>query len=158
MSIVPSSLTLEDIKSRFLPSSDYGYNVERKAMVKAEILSIMARLINDLSGVTSIEVCGYTPGFNDGDPCRHSQMDPNVNVINSNEYHDRRYDSRKSDFDPSIYPAEMVDDETYSLIASICDGMSDMFEDAFDTDFSVVVWRNENDNFAHEVGRYDCGY
>lgn len=162
--VTPSTLTIEDIKARFLPSPDFDYNAAReeekarKAMVKAEVLSIMARLINDLPGVTSIEVCGYTPGFNDGDPCRHSQMDPNVNGITSVEYDDRRYCSSNRNFNPSNYPDEMVDDDTYNLITSICNGMSDMFEDAFDTDFSVTVSRDENGNFTHEVGHYDCGY
>ena len=161
---IPSPLTIDDIKTRFLPPPGFDYNKAReeeearKAMVKAEVYSILARIINDLPGVTSIEVCGYTPSFSYGDRCTHRQRDPNVNGVNCDDYDERHFDSYRDGFDPDDYSDEMVDDDTYALIRAICNGMADMFEDAFDTDFSVTVSRDKNGNFIYEIDSYDCGY
>lgn len=161
--ISPSSLTLAEIEARFLPDPNLDRSAAaeaeriRKTAVAAEVYSILARLITDLPGVTSIEVCGYTPSFNDGDPCKHCQMDPNVNGVDSDEYGNRSYYSRLGQ-EVSSYSPDMVDDHTYGRIRAITYGMVDMFEDAFDTDFGVTVSRDADGNFTHRVDHYDCGY
>lgn len=87
----------------------------------------MGRLHDDLKAifdifddVRSIVLQGYTPSFNDGDPCTHRDCDP---IINGNE----RWDEGFSEQDKEV------------LV--ILEAMSDAITDMYDTNFQVTVTR-----------------
>jgi hypothetical protein len=103
-------------------------------------------------------VSGYTPGWNDGDPCHHSQLDPYLNGrnIDDDEDDDDEDDDEEND-DEGERSSARLSDKDFKAIAYILDGMSEVLEEIFSTDWTLIFRRTQN---GIEFNRYDydCGH
>ncbi len=147
--IQPSILSVEEIDKRFTVSRE-----EREAITKAkqqEAQGLLARLLLDTKGLDSIIVIGYTPGFNDGEPCVHSQDGAYLNGLG--EYGEA----------PSAFGVDESDDAesdwsaAFKRTANIVGAMADLLGDAFGTNWAIRVKR-DGDSVTFEQEEYDCGY
>ncbi len=80
--------------------------------------------------IISIEFTGYTPGFNDGDPCTHSEY--------------VEFEMKKS---------TKVDKKVEKILM-----YQDLTEYVWETDFLVKVSLNEEGVLVVNHEHYDCGY
>jgi len=130
---------------------------------------------------------GYTPSFNDGDPCEHGQVecvserwveeieyDPETwgDIKNSaiRAILEAEYGAPESDdqeIPQSVYPEwgtperevfDRLEYEKYGEARELLSGLSDVFESAFGTNWTVNVTRNSDGTVNVDREYYDCGY
>lgn len=130
----------------------------------------IGRLFGFLPALEQIIVKGYTPGFNDGEPCTHSQMDPYINGVD--EYGDRDEDDdsdgEESDNDEDSDGATDADaesakplklsDEDRELISSEVNSLADMFGDMFGTNWKLTIERQDDGTISWEQDDYYCDH
>lgn len=49
-------------------------NAGRKEAAQKNVNEVLSAIFTEMPKLNLIRVQGYTPGFNDGDPCTHSQV------------------------------------------------------------------------------------
>lgn len=98
-----------------------------------------------LPKVKRISGLGYTPGFNDGEPCYHRQ-DVGLN------YNDYNVD----DMDFHQYEKECVNE--YGVWNRVLGELSWCLEDEWGTDWEIGIVLDENGELKIEKEDYYCGY
>jgi len=144
--IAPSSLTLESLEEK------YKRNAVDPEAVNARKLSAIAEVgavLVQTDGLNVITVRGSTPGFNDGDPCTHSQ-DVYLNYLS---HHGDSCDDEKAE---SQYPYKPS--ETFKRARAVLNLMENELRGAFDTNWEITVTRGDNGTVTWTEDEYDCGY
>lgn len=114
---------------------------------------------------------GWTPGFNDGDPCTHS-----MNVVvdgweawgeadtlivpdeDDGAVSESIYDSEDDETDiRAAWPLHGTKDSTAPLRNAL-QKLEGLFEKAWGTDWCAVVYRDADGNVQLRKGSYECGY
>lgn len=135
-----------------------------------QLKEIYSAIFKECPGVDFIFAYGYTPSFNDGDPCYYSQeicvMDWGDEMYPFGiEYHDGE----------EIYPEWLVDTATkFSLklpnsansnhdeckvAYDLLNSASHLFQTAYGVDgWKVWIHRTDDENFIVHKERYDRGY
>ena len=94
---------------------------------------------------------GYTPSFNDGEPCVHSQ-DYNF-VINS--FFTEGYDLDSGDESEEECPLKPLELEVVKELVN-SDLVSNFLVSKFETDFTVTVTKGKNGDLKYEREYYSC--
>lgn len=149
---------------------------EQKARRAALFTQFTAQIFDEFSGLNRVVVQGHTPGFNDGDPCTHSQM-TYVTVGNFAEFEGEdngkfRYIDRDENPDLNWSDRHVLTDgtdgyqyngtlsaEELTQVQEAFDAFGEAIEDLYTTDFTLKWERSREDGkieFSHE--HYDCGY
>jgi len=89
-----------------------------------------------------LKVHGYTPGFNDGDPCVHTQS---TNL-------DDLYGPLGGEKDYKAYSAKV------RPIENKIDALQSVLEDAFGSGWEITVHQVDGKVTVSEPEEYDCGY
>lgn len=112
---------------------------------------------------------GYTPGFNDGDPCEHSSY----TVTDSEEIYENEsmYDITDYDYEDHKYKAEIqsesfIINKTYNsksyeervVHREELDLVNFIFDKLYHTNYQVEVYINKDDEIVVEQSEYYCGY
>lgn len=126
-----------------------------KAMVKGFFETLFA----DHKDLDVVLVYGYTPGFNDGDPCTHTQY----SMLDGNEINDivDLYDVLNIEEDEGDELEEInakLSSDKYRTIESKIDGIDDLLERVYYTNFYVLARRLEDGTVELSIGDYECGY
>ena len=143
--------------------------------------SCLTQLFKDVPGLKSFELIGYTPGFNDGDPCSHSHYV----LVSIDDYYDHGreeylYDILSEKYDEEVIealPRDKYDCYDYTKLpgieemfpsGEIASSVHKMFDDVFYeeiqrrwyTDFQVTFTRDDSDPKGYTTVKeyYDCGY
>lgn len=136
----------------------------QRQMVDQSLSPLLADICKEYD-LPGIYLYGYTPGFNDGDPCVHSQStgeyyecedgeDEHCGVdgeFESNEHQTLAEASNKALGEWRSEKRKMVED--------LLSAMEDAFHEAYGTDW-FLLWEYEpigNTVILHR-GNYDCGY
>lgn len=133
----------------------------RQAMADCAKKDLVA-LFGFFPELNDIVLRGYTPGFNDGDPCTHSMLDPFIN--GQDKYGDTphsRYDEDEDEDEDEEGEAAVVvemDEADRKIIAKILGGMTDAIEALYDTNFEVTVSRQADGTVTVKKDYYDCGH
>lgn len=117
------------------------------------IQELFERLFSSTSALDVVFIYGYTPGFNDGDPCYHRQYVE----VGSDEVNERIEEYLDILDEDESYNDNLSSDEADEIVSSI-DELSDLFEQIYDTDFYVIARRAEDGSIEIHIGDYDCGY
>lgn len=129
--------------------------------------------------IKAILINGYTPGFNDGDPCTHTQY----SVIEADELKDHVTDSQEMmafllgfeseeamdlemeekglDLDEVIENLDLGDFpyEVSREVNSHLDGVEDVLHEVMGTDWQILAVRLEDGTIKTMTNEYyDCGY
>jgi hypothetical protein len=104
----------------------------------------LAALFDAFPALDSVVLRGYTPGFNDGDPCYHHDCEPIVNGDDPDDYDAEESKSNLSEADTKA---------VYEILGM----MQDAVRDIYDTNFEVTVTRTP-DGVTINQDHYDCGY
>ena len=133
---------------------------ELKENVEKELPSISTELFEAIPELQSVSVHGYTPGFNDGDPCYHQWcFDADEMSISVGDGESERVDEfdRGSEFYKKYYdlsgdwprpPAALVE------FGKVLAPLGDTLLDIYDTDTEITFHRDG----SISVSDYDCGY
>lgn len=112
---------------------------------------------------------GYTPGFNDGDPCEHSSYP----VTDSEEIYENEsmYDITDYDYEDHKYKAEIQSEsfiinkdynsksyEERAVHREEIDLVNFIFDKLYHTNYQVEVYINKDDEIVVEQSEYYCGY
>lgn len=112
---------------------------------------------------------GYTPGFNDGDPCEHSSY----TVTDSEEIYENEsmYDITDYDYEDHKYKAEIqsesfIINKTYNsksyeeraVHREELDLVNFIFDKLYHTNYQVEVYINKDDEIVVDQSEYYCGY
>lgn len=127
---------------------------------KRSLIDLIGLLFGAIPELTEIIVKGYTPGFNDGDPCTHSQMDP---YINGTDMYGDRDDEDDSDPDGEgdnneVAKTKEISNENREIVASEVDRLSGVLESLFGTNWKITIKRQGDGTITWEQEDYDCGY
>ena len=148
---------------------------EQKAARATFFTQFTARIFDEFPGLNRVIVQGYTPGFNDGDPCTHShevyvgingfsnlnEGDGALRYIDRDENPDLDWGERyvlKDGADGFLFNTDLTLEE----IASVEDAFNafgEAIEDLYTTDFTLTWVRSKDDgkiSFSHDD--YECGY
>jgi len=129
-----------------------------QAARKRSLIDLIGRMFGVIPELTEIVVKGYTPGFNDGEPCTHSQMSPHINGVD--EYGDRDdEDDSDSDGDNNeVAEIKEISNENREIVASEVNRLSGALESLFGTNWKITIKRQEDGTISWEQEDYDCGY
>lgn len=137
-------------------------------------------------GFNKAAIIGYTPSFNDGEPCEHSQEVYTGAVKrgiytwrNNSPYISVDFSEREDEGLTAFFVGEdeeLPDDEdlvameaivaklpnltceTIEEVEGILNGLEDVFRQVFETNFILKIEKGENGNVTIDVEEYDCGY
>ncbi len=156
----------------------------RKEAAQKNVNEVLSAIFAEMPKLNLIRVQGHTPGFNDGDPCTHSQIVA-VDVYDPDElFSDLHYgdDEEKDEEAKSLslsgpllewsryewkdgkaVPNPLPDDPHHAACIKareVVDALDDDFEILFDTNFTLDIVRDSESEFGFRIDRedYDCGY
>lgn len=150
---------------------------------KEGLAEVAKDVFNEVEGLKKFVILGYTPSFNDGEPCEHISVygfgdyhwaeyykHDGTYYLSSDDVGEReefgeffefegagRYDETTSPHSfPIVYANSGVVDKkkAYNLIGA----MDDVCEMLYDTNYVVYFTLNENGSVDVEQDDYDCGY
>lgn len=150
---------------------------------KEGLADIAKDVFNEVDGLKKFVVLGYTPSFNDGEPCEHSSIygfgnyhweesykKDGTYYLSSDDIGEREefgeffeledvglYDETDAPLDnPVVYANSGVaeKDKAYKLIGAL----DDVCEMLYHTNYVVYFTLNEDGSVDVEQDDYDCGY
>ena len=133
--------------------------------------SVFQEIFDQNEGLRLIYIIGWTPGFNDGEPCTHSQE----SFVGSSHTWSYRGEERLSyDFgDRELYEEFDVEFEegsdkvvkhinsdckTLDLVSKRVNAYEELVERVYDTNFEIKVTLNSEGKVVVDQDWYDCGY
>ena len=157
-----------------------------KAKLKADgeqqLKIVFAEIFAKHPGLKGFTYLGYTPGFNDGDPCYHSGSSA-VGLFNMSSYErgGETVTYRTSDFDESSQLSEFFVGEDYEDYADVEEGeedwqplnsgcatleqasadvaeVEDVIEMVYDTNYLIKVTLTDDGVVSVDYEDYDCGH
>lgn len=109
-------------------------------------------LFAEIPNLQKITITGYTPSFNDGDPCYHSQYQSINGVGDDDDYDEDGENSPKESF------LELTDEER-ELINGVLATLYRPIKQKYDTNFKLHLNRSDNeDGYTLQYEDYYCGY
>lgn len=143
--VIPSDKTLSDLQAE--ADNEAALRTAYLQKVKAEVTGDIGALLVAFPEVEVLTIVGYTPGFNDGDPCTHRQLDPYINGVD-------RYGEERERVSANL---PEVSSETRRVVSRLVGSMKRRIADAFDTNFELTFTRTPSGITLRE-DEYDCGY
>lgn len=122
---------------------------KRRASLRAEGLEGLATILSSNSAFKTLRLSGYTPSFNDGDPCVHRQSDIVINGYS--RYGAENYEEKAQLPQP--------DKEELKKLSNVVSKMEPVFSGGFGTNWEIVLTRGEDGSVDWSLDPdYDCGY
>lgn len=144
------------------------YKKPNAETVNAEINDVLTVVFSEIPELSFIWLRGYTPSWNDGEPCKHRMhiatnlSDPDW-LIRDDE--GRRHQMK--DLPEGFMDSCKADDFVYltrkrpeiEKVHRLLHNMSGLIQAVYNTNFDVVYTRKDRGNTPAYVCReYDCGY
>lgn len=132
---------------------------EQERVINEELGAILADLCRDMN-LPGVYLYGYTPGFNDGDPCVHSQSTgewyEGEDTLHGAHFEDEEQEKVAEASNKALGEWRS---EARTTIEGLFEPLEDALQAAFGTDW-WLLWTY--DEVAHRVdlsrGYYECGY
>lgn len=133
--------------------------------------SVFQEIFDQNDGLKLVYIIGWTPGFNDGEPCTHSQE----SFVGSSHTWSYRGEERLSyDFDDRELYEELEvefeedsdevvkhinsDCKTLDLVSKQISAYEELVERVYNTNFEIKVTLNSDGKVVVDQDWYDCGY
>ena len=129
---------------------------------KEFIQNLFQDVFDQNPGLNFVMIRGWTPGFNDGEPCTHSQ-ETFVGRISWGCYQDfsdyELYDEFEVEFDEGDNVVSHINSECKTLdqVYEQLEAYSEIIERVFDTNFEIQAKLVDGKVVVTE-DEYDCGY
>lgn len=156
---------------------------EEQKEVSEKLATEMATLFIEVPDLKKIVLKAYTPGFNDGDPCTHSQCEASFYIENSDwiasqfkaedssEDEDEEDDDYDEDFeDENYYYSELTSSYNKNkipkdvaaklkVVNSLLNKADDLFETMFGTNWELIFTLDpKKQQVEVEHNEYYCGH
>ena len=157
---------MSDIKSLLEQYEEVNKQLNKQIQENGKefIQNLFQDIFDQHKGLKFVMVRGWTPGFNDGEPCTHSQ-ETFVGRVSWGTYHDfsdyELYDDFECVFDEDS-------DDVVSHINSGCESLdevyvqveaySEIIERVFNTNFEIKASLNTDGKVVVIEDEYWCGY
>jgi len=121
-------------------------------------LPLVGEFLDEVSDLSYIVVRGYTPGFNDGDPCVHSQ-----DIGNSWYGVDECLDEEgaenyaKEAFGVDL-PNNPEDTKSWAAVERFFGAFEDLLEQTHGTNWQLLFYKDKDGKMQMEQDEYDCGW
>lgn len=122
-------------------------------------------------GLKVVAFIGYTPSFNDGEPCIHDQAayvgkytsyssDPSKGYFDFEDYTTREelYEAFGYNKEAEVKTCVNSGCKTLKEACTEVDVCSEIIEQIYSTNFLVVIKRQENGDVTIDPDDYDCGH
>ena len=130
--------------------------------------SVFQEIFDQNEGLKLIYILGWTPGFNDGEPCTHSQESfvgdsRHVGYL-SREYYDfeerELFDEFEVELDEDDNVLSHINSECKTLdrVAKQVSTYEELVERVYNTNFEIKVSLNAEGKVVVDQDWYDCGY
>lgn len=127
------------------------------------VKSLFTEVFKENEGLKVVGIVGYTPSFNDGEACTHSQY---TFVGEKGEWGSYDFEDEIGNFEEDF---ELQDEDgVTTCINDSCKTLSEaldkitsydeIFTRIYDTNFRIVVSLDDEGNVVVSEGEYDCGY
>ena len=107
-----------------------------------------------------VSITGYTPGFNDGEPCEHSlYVETTEEAVEKalNQFADGESDAEESDHFKKLATARWSDSSR--AVRDIFDDLDEILHTSFGTNWQIIAAFDDEGNFHYNFDAdYDCGY
>lgn len=133
--------------------------------------SVFQEIFDENEGLKLIYIVGYTPGFNDGEPCTHSQesyvgASHFWNYLGKDEisydFDDRElYEEFEVEFDEdanTVLSHINSQCKTLDQVVKQVAAYEELIERVYETNFEIKVTLDENGKAVVDHDWYDCGY
>jgi hypothetical protein len=134
--------------------------------------SVFQEIFDQNEGLKLIYIIGWTPGFNDGEPCTHSQESF---VGSSHTWSYRGEECLSYDFDDrelyEEFEVEFDEEDSDTVVSHINSGCKtldqvtkqvaayeELVERVYNTNFEIKVTLNSEGKVVVDQDWYDCGY
>lgn len=148
---------------------------------KQGLADIAKDVFNQVEGLKKFVIIGYTPSFNDGEPCTHSSISGFGNYHWRKSYNSDYFYISSDDIGEcgewsewfeldGMEPYEETDDASTPIVYAnsgvknadkaheLIRAMEDVCEMIYDTNYSVGFTLEEDGGVSVEYDDYDCGY
>lgn len=129
-------------KYRLLFSEGSRLIAEARQLLQEGLISDFAALFDVYPEIKTLQLRGYTPSWNDGDLCYHTQRTPEINGFSWSS-------------DP-IEPRR-VSKETETAVRSYTNSESENLEEVFGTNWQLDFTRMEDGSIEFKKSDYNCG-
>ena len=131
-------------------------NIQIKENGEVFINTLFQEIFDQHEGLNVVAIVGYTPGFNDGDPCTNSSY---IYTGHDNDFVDE-LGSFEESFEYDEETEEHLNSKCTTLdqVWSQVSAYEEIIERIYDTNFQIVVSRSEDGNVVVCVDEYYCGY
>lgn len=133
--------------------------------------SVFQEIFDQNEGLKLIYILGWTPGFNDGEPCTHSQE----SFVGSSHPCSWRNNGLYYDFDErelyEEFEVEFDEEDSDTVISHINSGCKtldqvakqvaayeELVERVYDTNFEIKITLNDEGKVVLDHDWYECGY
>lgn len=162
---------MSDIKSLLKQYEEVNAELNKQIRENGEVFitQVFQEIFDQNKGLKYIHIIGWTPGFNDGKPCTHSQesyVGASHNGWQGKLYYD--FDERELYDEFEVVYEEEDSDTVVSHINSECQTLNqvasqiavydEIIERVYDTNFELKITLNENGKVVVDQDWYDCGF
>lgn len=153
-----------------LTLNDYleKYKKPNAESVNAEIKEVLTAVFSEIPELSFIWLRGYTPVWNDGEPCEHRMLiatnlsDPDWLIRDDDHRPNQMKDLPEGFMDNCKTDAFACFEKKHPEIEKIhrlLHNMSGLFQGVYNTNFDIIYTRKDRGNIPASVCReYDCGY
>lgn len=154
---------MNDIKTLLQQYEEINAELNKRIAENGKVFleQVFQEIFDRHEGLNVVCIVGYTPSFNDGDPCTHNQYTfvGNTSTWGSIDFVDE-IGNFEDDFE--------YDEEEGTHLNSNCKTLSDVesqvaaydeiFERVYDTNYRIVVTKDETGKVSVNCDEYYCGY
>lgn len=134
------------------------YRTEQERIINEELGPILARICEE-HNIPGVMLYGYTPGFNDGDPCTHRQS--TGEWYEGEELHGYQFESDEQEQLGNKIQEGLgsYSNDARRTVEALFEPLEDAFETTFGTNW-FLIWEYEpvSKTMVIQRGDYDCGY
>jgi hypothetical protein len=148
------------------------FEAELRKSAETNLAEIFKELFDKHQGLRKIVYQGYTPSFNDGEPCEHSSLGSVCNVywmeyykgegqyLSGDDLHEQYEEFFELESDEETYYIKHANSECLDLDAAEQDvtTLSEIIDIVYYTNFVVYITLEDDGSVTVESNEYDCGY
>lgn len=147
------------------------FEAELRKSAETNLAEIFKELFDKHQGLRKIVYQGYTPRFNDGEPCEHSSQGSVCNVrwyeyrdgrrwLTGDDLAEQYADFFELDSDKETQHIEHVNIACVDLSAAENDvnALTEIIDIVYGTNYQVLITLEDDGSVTIKSDKYDCGY
>ena len=143
--MVAGNVSMEELLAKYTEIEKNRSAIQNEK--RTEGLQALRAILESDESLKTLRLIGYTPYFNDGDPCVHRQREV---ILNGH--------SRYGEEDEENLAGPKPERAVFSKVDTLLNKMFKVFNEGFDTNWQIDVKKNDDGSFSWTLSDYDPGY